>query len=159
MYPVIKEEAAVGGGISFGMPKKLTVEFNCLGIEIKTRLQLHIDIPLKSPVVLTIEKECSKETLVDRLAEKIVSNEKAYTAVKVGLVVFAVLAVAYTVFTCRNLCKGKPLSQSIPCGLCLCSCCMKTSAEAGGSRADAANRSTAHAIRGVNESTVVLFDP
>eukprot|EP00826_Nyctotherus_ovalis_P038308 TRINITY_DN3582_c0_g1_i9.p1 TRINITY_DN3582_c0_g1~~TRINITY_DN3582_c0_g1_i9.p1 ORF type:complete len:145 (+),score=29.96 TRINITY_DN3582_c0_g1_i9:1138-1572(+) len=120
-------------------------------------MQLHIDIPLKSPVVMSIEKECSKETLVDRLAEKIVSNEKAYTAIKFGLIIFAVLGVAYAVFTCNNLCKGKTLSQSIPCGTCLCSCCIKTSASAGSSGGDAASRSTAQTMGGANESTVVSF--
>lgn len=109
--------------MDFGSPKKFTVEFNCLGLETRTRLLVHIDIPLRSPVVLAIDKECSKETLIDRLAETIVSNEKTFGAFKVAALVSVIGGIVYMVVTCNNLCKGKSLRQSIPCGGCLYDCC------------------------------------
>lgn len=57
------------------------------------------------------------------MAEKIVSNEKAFGAFKVAVLVFVIGVIAYTVITCNNLCKGKSLRQSVPCGGCLIDCC------------------------------------
>lgn len=148
VYPVLKDDGARAGAIAFGLPQKLTVEFNCLGVEIKTRLQLHIDIPLRSPVVLTIDKECSKETLVDRLAEKIVSNEKAYQAFKFGFIILTIFGLAYVVLTCNNLCKGKSLRQAVPCGGCICNCCCEKEVSKQGD-------ATAQAMGNVTESTVL----
>jgi hypothetical protein len=64
VYPSIEEEAAKGGSLNTTNAKKITVKFNCLGIEEKTVLVLTFDIPLYLPVVLNIEKECSKGKVV-----------------------------------------------------------------------------------------------
>jgi hypothetical protein len=84
---------------------------------------LHFDIPLRSSIILAIDKECSKETVVDRLTEKLVSNEKAYGAFKFGIIILTICGIAYAVLTCNNLCKGKSLRQAIPCGEYILDCC------------------------------------
>lgn len=67
VYPVLTEEAAKGGRINTTHAQKLTIEFNCLGIEMKNTLILHIKIPLHSPINLYIDKECSKGNLLRNL--------------------------------------------------------------------------------------------
>ncbi len=60
VYPVLKDEAAMGGPLNSTTPQKLIIDFNCLGVQVKTTMILHIEIPLHSPVKLYIDKECSK---------------------------------------------------------------------------------------------------
>ncbi len=36
------------------------IDFNCLGVEQRTTLVLHITIPMYKPIELYIDKECSK---------------------------------------------------------------------------------------------------
>lgn len=60
VYPVLIEEAAKGGALNISHTQKLTIEFNCMGVEVKNTLILHIKIPLHSPIDLYIDKECSK---------------------------------------------------------------------------------------------------
>lgn len=106
----------MSGHLEIGIPKELTIEFNCLGIETRTQMTLHIELGLFSPIILSINKECNRESFADKLAEKIVNSKKAYIALKVALYFFAVCGIVYLMITCYNLKKGKPLEQSVPCG-------------------------------------------
>lgn len=60
LYPSLQEDAAKGGSLNTTAARKIKIDFNCLGIEVITSLVLTIDIPLHLPVVLYIDKECSK---------------------------------------------------------------------------------------------------
>jgi len=124
IYPVLKGKAALSGEISFGRPKKLTIEFNCLGVGVKTRMFLNIDIPLKSRITLVIDKECSQSTLVGHLADKVVTHGKAYGALKISLLCLFICGIAYVVITCINLYEGKSLRQAVPCGGCIFNICL-----------------------------------
>eukprot|EP00826_Nyctotherus_ovalis_P037374 TRINITY_DN3402_c0_g5_i6.p1 TRINITY_DN3402_c0_g5~~TRINITY_DN3402_c0_g5_i6.p1 ORF type:complete len:119 (+),score=25.50 TRINITY_DN3402_c0_g5_i6:289-645(+) len=77
---------------------------------------LYIEIPFHQTVKLVIAKQCSKEGLVDRLAEKIVAEEEQFGILKLLGMCLLILLILYVGITCYNLYKGKKLSQSVPCG-------------------------------------------
>jgi hypothetical protein len=62
VYPVLKEEAALGRPLNVSHSQKLTIEFNCLGIAARNTLILYIKVPMHKPIQLLIDKECSKGT-------------------------------------------------------------------------------------------------
>jgi len=116
VYPVIKDEAAKGGSLNITTSKKLTVDFNCLGIEAKTMLILNIDIPFSAPIQIYLEKECSKETLIDKIEESIVSEEENYGILKFMAMFILLCAILFTLVTCYNMSQGKNLTSSVPFG-------------------------------------------
>lgn len=116
LYPVLKDEGARTGSITIDTPKKLTIDFNCLGVEVRSSLVLFIEIPYYKTVKVIIEKECSKEGLLDRLAEKVVAEEERFGILKILGMCLAVLFIFYLGITCYNLSKGKKLAQAVPCG-------------------------------------------
>ena len=113
VYPVLVDEGSISGELTVTTPKKLTIEFNCLGIETKTEMVLTIDVPLFLPIKLYIEKECSLKT---QPSKEILSQEAEYGFI--GLVISGLfcLCILYLALTCYNLCNGKVLSQAVPCG-------------------------------------------
>ncbi len=113
---MLKDEAALGGNLNIATPKKLTIEFNCLGIAVLNAMVLHIEVPFHEPIKLFINKECSHETFLDRLEEKIVDEEEEYGVLKfLGMCLF-LCGILYLAVTCYNLYQGKPLIQSVPFG-------------------------------------------
>jgi hypothetical protein len=87
-----------------------------LGIEVKNTLILHIKIPLHSTVDLYIDKECSKETLIDRIQEVIIEEEEEYGLFKFFGICLFFTVVIYGGITCYNMKKGLPFIQAVPCG-------------------------------------------
>ena len=60
VYPTVKGSAASGGRVGIHIYKEVVLEFNCLGVEQSTNLTLQINIPLHLPIILYIDKECSR---------------------------------------------------------------------------------------------------
>ena len=116
IYPVLKEEGAKGGVLNTTHPKQLMMDFNCLGIEGKTTIVLHILTPLHSPIQLLIDKECSKETLLDKIEENIIDEEEQYGFLKLICMTIFILAILYSILTCYNMYNGKPFAEAVPCG-------------------------------------------
>lgn len=116
IYPVVKDEGARTGYLDVDKVKKLVVDFNCLGTEIRTKTILTIEVPLHVPIRLYIEKECKKEDFVDLLTGKMGpqgTGSEMFNAVFVCLFFFIVV---FMLVTLCNLCSGKELSKSVPCG-------------------------------------------
>jgi len=113
---VVKDEGAKTGILSVGQTKKLVIDFNCLGTEIKAKTILTIEVPLFSPIKLYIDKECKKEDFVDILRGKIGSQGIASKLLNIiYMSLFAIVTVFMTI-TLYNLCNGKELSKAVPCG-------------------------------------------
>lgn len=94
----------------------MVIDFNCLGTEIKTKMLLTVEVPLYSPIKLFIDKECSKEDFVDMLTGNIVSQGAEFGIFNILLLFTFCFLVLYLTITCYNLCNGKELSKSVPCG-------------------------------------------
>lgn len=116
IYPVIKDEGSKTSVLTVDQVKKIVIDFNCLGTEIRTKTILTIEVPLFSPIKLYIEKECKKEDFVDILKGKMGSQgigSKLLNIIYMSL--FGVITVFMTI-TLYNLCNGKELSKAVPCG-------------------------------------------
>ena len=122
VYPVLKGEGARAGTLTVSEPKKLTIDFNCLGVEMVTVVTVTILIPMYNPVTFSISKKCGKENFLDRLQEKIVSEEERFGIIKILFMCALVFFLLYLIITCYNLSQGKSLIKAIPCGAGLLKC-------------------------------------
>lgn len=95
-----------------GESKKLTVTFNCLGMNAKTRMILHIHVPLHKNIDLVINKRCTEVTLIDKL----IAGENEYGIIDAISVCLLLIMIIYAVMTCCNMCRGKRLAEAVPCG-------------------------------------------
>jgi len=116
IYPVVKGEGSRTSSITVDSPKKLSIDFNCLGVEVKTTIVLYVEIPYYQTVRIVIEKECSKEGFIDKLAERIVSEEERFGILKLMAMFVTLLVILYMGITCYNLYRGKKLVRAVPCG-------------------------------------------
>lgn len=126
LYPVVKGEGAHTSSITVDSPKKLAIDFNCLGVDIRTTIILYIEILYYQTVKVVIEKECSKEGFIDKLAEKVVAEEEKFGILKIMTMCILLLLILYVGITCYNLYKGKKLAVAVPCGGKLISRCLGT---------------------------------
>ncbi len=115
VYPSIGGSAAAGGSLDVHKAKDLYLTFNCLGVEGTTTLAVWIDVPLHRPLVIYIEKECSEETGVQKVAESLWLGEERYSAMTVAFFLVLLLLVCTCVVTGCNLAIGRSLEDSIPC--------------------------------------------
>eukprot|EP00826_Nyctotherus_ovalis_P029117 TRINITY_DN2296_c0_g1_i16.p1 TRINITY_DN2296_c0_g1~~TRINITY_DN2296_c0_g1_i16.p1 ORF type:complete len:169 (+),score=33.04 TRINITY_DN2296_c0_g1_i16:926-1432(+) len=116
IYPVVKDEGARTGHLDVDRVKKLVIDFNCLGTEIRTKTILTVEVPLHSPIRLYIEKECKKEDFVDMLTGKMGPQGTGSEIFNIVFVCLFSFIVIFMVVTLCNLCSGKELSKSVPCG-------------------------------------------
>ena len=152
---MLKGNGSRGETLFVGDIRKIIVEFNCLGIETTTTLSLHIDNSMFSPIIINIRKECSKNSIVDKLADKIMNSDAAYGTLQIIILVIFLLGLLYMIITCFNLCKGKPLTQAVPCGSSIIEYCTGSSTK--GTESTTANGSSID-INASTETSVLLLE-
>jgi len=116
LYPRFKGEASKGGLLNTTQAQELIIEFGCLGIQGKTQVIITIEITMHKPIILYMDKECSKETLIDKIEEIVVKEEESFGILKFIGYVILIGGIIFTVITAVNLNSGKKLVDSVPIG-------------------------------------------
>jgi len=116
VYPSLRGEAAKGGVISVESAKELIINFNCLGVAKKTTLMLTFEIPKHLDITLYIDKECGKDSLIDKIGEEIVKEEENLGILKFLGFIFCIVIVAIATKTLYNVARGDNFLDALPIG-------------------------------------------